>query len=231
MPCSWSHSFMEWHRGNSKYDLGIHLTHTCKWKNYKWRPLSGYGETPLLYDKDGFMRESVDEEFKEIPVDQIRKEMMIQMEIAQRRGLKISHIDNHMWTVAQSDANLEEYFKLAILFKLTPHIPKWTLWNEERKALVGKYGFKVVDNSISICEANSYEEKKGKLFEKLLNIQSGLNLLTLHPVIDTPEIREIIPKWEERYFEYKLFMEDETEEVIKRSGIKLIAWKDVGNIK
>lgn len=39
--------------GNPKYDCGIHLTLTCEWLNYKFRPVLPASEGPFLIDEDG----------------------------------------------------------------------------------------------------------------------------------------------------------------------------------
>jgi hypothetical protein len=49
----------------------------------------------------------------------------------------------------------------------------------------------------------------------------------VHPIIDTPEIRAIIPRWEERWMEYQLLMNQEVKDVLKQNKVDLICWKDL----
>jgi chitin disaccharide deacetylase len=41
--------------------LGIHLTLTFEWKNYKWSGVSSLNEIPGLINKDGYMYASVED--------------------------------------------------------------------------------------------------------------------------------------------------------------------------
>jgi hypothetical protein len=88
----------------------------------------------------------------------------------------------------------------------------------------GTSSMKPVDHQIGIPHSPGYglEEKRKALYESLINLKEGVSLLTLHPVIDSPEIRYIIPDWEHRYDEYLLFMEDGTMDEIKKNRIRLI---------
>ena len=55
VPCAWTKEVAEYakmHRGS--HDLGIHLTVTCEWKNYKWGPVASKDKVASLIDPNGF---------------------------------------------------------------------------------------------------------------------------------------------------------------------------------
>ena len=37
IPSPWIKEVAEFHKENPNYDIGLHLTLTAEWKNYKWR--------------------------------------------------------------------------------------------------------------------------------------------------------------------------------------------------
>lgn len=224
IPCHWAYDFIKWHKENPSYDVGLHFTLNCEWERSRWRPLSSYEEAESLFDEEGFMHKRVEEEFKSIPVSIIELEMNRQVELAKRWGLSPSHIDSHMWYATAKEDYMEAYLKMAKKMMVVPHIPEWSLWNEERKRIVKKSGFCSVNNSVSIGDHENYEQKKEAFLTALENLNPGLNVYTVHPVINTPEIREIIPEWKNRYNEYKLLLDDDIEKAIRYFDIKLVSW-------
>lgn len=231
VPCPWTFDFINWHRQNSKYDVGIHLTHTCEWDAYKWRPLAGKDQAPELYNPDGFMWKGVDKEINKVSPGQVKLEMRLQIEQAMNWGLKPSHIDTHMFAVAGVLENFKAYLDLAREYGIQAFIPQWLLWDDERRSLADNYGFPVVNNVSGIRgKGNDYASYRESLYGTLESVKPGLNELIIHPVTDTPEIRAIIPSWEQRNMEYRLFMDEETDKVIKDLGINVVNWADVKNI-
>ena len=81
-------------------------------------------------------------------------------------------------------------------------------------------------NAVSSGDGSDYRAKKRSLLENVSKLDKGLNVLTIHPVIDTHEIRQIIPDWEQRYLKYLLFMDDKVKEHIQKYRIKLISWEE-----
>lgn len=226
MPCSWALEFVKWHRENPQYDVGIHITHTCEWDTARWRPLSDEKDVPGLLDEDGFMWRGFKKEIAAVPAQQVELETKRQYELALKWGMKPTHFDNHMWTLAGTAEFFRMYLDTARESDVIAHIPEWSLWDDERKSIVREYGMPVV-KGISSGEGMDYQTKKASFFESLKNVQPGLNVLTLHPVIDTPEIRAVIPEWENRYNEYQLFMDDDTAKALKDAGIHLVSWGEV----
>lgn len=228
MPCAWACDFIKWTRENPQFDIGIHTTFTCEWDVARWRPLSGEEEIPGLYDEEGFAPRTGDRVGKTVSPEQFRQEMKRQIRLAVKWGLKFSHLDNHMWVAAANPEFFRIYLEEAAACGVAAHIPQWLGYSCEMEEIYRQSGLRRVDASIALPGGDcSYEAKKEAFYKKLENVKPGLNIITIHPLIDTPEIREIVPDFRNRNAEYKIFMEDTTAGEIKKNGIRLIDWSGI----
>lgn len=92
VPCPWfEHAAATFQYPN--VDLGVHLTLTCEWRHYTWRPLT---LAPSLMDSNDRMHPTIEALMQCANAEDIRRECRRQIEIALRRGLPISYVDVHM---------------------------------------------------------------------------------------------------------------------------------------
>jgi chitin disaccharide deacetylase len=227
--CPWSYEFIQWWKVNSTYDVGIHTTLTCEWEDYRWKPLLGKSEVPGLIDDNGFLFMDNDEVLEKATPEEIEKEVRAQINQAILWGLKPSHLDRHMYTICMCPEYFEKYITLAKEYNIPyqmgareyDSIDKLSERVPVKKLLDGVYSGEGID----------YKSKKAFLKRSLMDMKPGFHQLTIHPVIDTPEIRRIIPSWHERYLEYQLFMDEEILEYINELGIKRVSWSDIDGYK
>lgn len=79
--------------------VGIHLNLNSEWKEYKWGPVTPYDKVPSLVDPFGKFYGTRKELFSHRPkVSGVARELQAQIDLAKRKGLKISYVDNHMST-------------------------------------------------------------------------------------------------------------------------------------
>ena len=76
-----------------QYPIGVHLTMTSEWPNYRWKPLT---DGKSLVDADGFMWRSSKDVAKNAKLDELEAEIRAQIERAHAMGMHPSHLDNHM---------------------------------------------------------------------------------------------------------------------------------------
>ena len=92
VPCPWfEHAAAEFRL--AEIDLGVHLTLTCEWDHYKWRPLS---RGRSLLDSSGHQYSSIQKLMENATAEDIRAECRLQIETALSRGLPIVYADLHM---------------------------------------------------------------------------------------------------------------------------------------
>ena len=220
-PCAYAFDFVRWWRRHKHFDTGIHFTLTCEWEHAKWRPVGEYSQTSGLWNPDGFMWQSNDEVLQNATLDDVRRELDAQIKLALNWGLAPSHFDRHMHTVTLNRELYGIYANLAKKYNAPHQITK-----DEGYLTGNDTGTKAIDRLIGIGGGPglSLAQKTERLYETLKNLPPGVTQLTIHPVIDTPEIRYIIPDWHERYDEYQLFMAERTREIINTHNIELISY-------
>lgn len=225
MPCPWAYEFIQWWKENSGYDVGVHSTLTCEWEGYRWRPLLGKSEVPGLIDDEGFLFMGNDGVLAKATPEEIEREVRAQIEQAIQWGLKPTHLDRHMYTICMCPEYFEKYIALA-----KEYIIPYQMAIKEYDAidkLSERVPVRKLDGDVLSGKGADYETKKASLKKALKEMKSGFYQLTIHPIIDTPEIRKIIPGWEERYLEYQLFMDGEILDYMNELGIKRISWSDI----
>jgi hypothetical protein len=114
MPCPWVPDFKKYMDKHPDLDVGLHLTLTSEWDNYRWGPLAGKAAVPGLVDKQGCLYASVGAVYFSAKADEIDMEIRAQLDRALSMGIKPTHLDSHMGTLFAKDAFLDKYIKLGI---------------------------------------------------------------------------------------------------------------------
>ena len=113
MPCPWAEDMIKWAIKNPKHDIGIHLTLTSEWKNYRWGTLTDPKEVSGLLDQEGKMWRSVPEVVTNASADEVKKEVKAQIDKAIAMGHNPSHIDTHMGTLYGHPSYVKVFFDVA----------------------------------------------------------------------------------------------------------------------
>ncbi len=94
--------------------VGIHLNLNSEWKEYKWGPVTPYNQVPSLVDEFGKFYGTRKALFAHRPkLEEVAKELRAQIDLAKRKGLNISYIDNHMSAAIATLEFQEEMEKIA----------------------------------------------------------------------------------------------------------------------
>jgi predicted glycoside hydrolase/deacetylase ChbG (UPF0249 family) len=117
--CPWYQEAVEILKKNPQVSVGVHLTLTSEWKNYRWGPVTGREAVPSLVDGVGYFHHSTDAFAKSgYKIEEVEKELTAQIERALASGLKISYIDPHMGIALSTPALRALTEKLARKYKL-----------------------------------------------------------------------------------------------------------------
>jgi chitin disaccharide deacetylase len=117
MPCAWAYDAIQTFK-STKLDIGVHLTLTAEWKNYKWSPIVGSNVAPSLVNEYGHMYSSNEEVAKNVKIEEVEKELTAQIELAKKMGLDITHLDTHMGSILGRPDLINLYFSLGQKYKL-----------------------------------------------------------------------------------------------------------------
>jgi len=117
--CPWYQEAVEILKRYPNVSVGVHLTLTSEWKNYRWGPVTGRTAVPGLVDEVGYFPHSTSAFAKSgYKMDEVETELSAQIERALASGLKITYIDPHMG-IALSTPELRTLTeKLARKYKL-----------------------------------------------------------------------------------------------------------------
>ena len=237
MPCPWAYEFMRWYQNHPDLDVGIHITLTSEWASYRWRPLTA---SRGLLDKAGFMYRNSEAVATHASVLEIRQETIAQIQQALDWGVKPTHIDTHMGTSLASLEFAKAYIGTAKEFGLPPMIldpgPQVMAALEDQgydprlAELMQRESTPKLTALFGAAGKDTYNDTKQAIYQQLENLPSGISYLIIHPAQESDTMRAITDSWQQRYWEYRIFMEDETREKINGLGIKLVTWRELVSV-
>jgi hypothetical protein len=88
VPCPWLPEVAFFFRDFSTADLGLHLTLTSEWKNYKWGPAAPRGTVSSLVDSIGYFHESCATLAARARPEEVELELRAQIEKAKAMGYR-----------------------------------------------------------------------------------------------------------------------------------------------
>ena len=112
-PCPSADDFILWAIDNPKEDIGMHLTLTSEWKEYRWGPITPAEEVPGLIDPEGMLWHEVPQVVMSASAEEVEKEIRAQIDKAIAMGHQPTHIDTHMGTLYGHPSYVQVFFKVA----------------------------------------------------------------------------------------------------------------------
>lgn len=237
VPCPWFYEIATFANDKPHFDHGIHLTLTCEWKNYKFGPVLPLSEVPSLVDEHGYFYKKRAQLKSSATIEDVEKELDAQIKKAIQFGLKPTHLDSHMYSAGASPEFWKVYRRLGKKYKLP------VLMSRQFMDMVG------LDCKQNIVEDDLLIDKgylgvfelfeSGKLSDyysqALENLESGLNIILIHPAFDDNEMKGITinhPNFgsEWRQIDFDSFTSKENKAKLKANDIQLITWNDIRNL-
>ncbi len=224
-PCPWFPEAVAMLHANPTYDVGVHLTLTSEWDNYKWRPISGAksiatedGYCHTRYRKrDGYPDEIVFEGCGWTPED-VETEFRAQIELVRKRIPWASHVTNHMGYLRDDPVFSDIVKRLAAEYDLAVDLPAHRF---ERFRGFG-------ENSQTLPAA----DKVNALRQNLEALPPGRWLFVDHPAYDQPETRALHhPGYEnvatDRQGVVDAWTDSQVLQIVESRGIRLVSYADV----
>ncbi|MEK8131204.1 polysaccharide deacetylase family protein [Paenibacillus filicis] len=219
--------------------VGLHLTLTSEFEGFRWSSLTGAAS---LQDESGQLHRTVEAfERQAVPAD-VKRELVAQYEAVRRAGLRISHVDNHMgslyglatgrsylpdvlWRCARWGLPFRLFRKIDPRDSFLASIPGAQGTLNKVVALADALGVPLPDYLIShpyhTEPGETYESFKGMLIGKLYELPEGVVETYIHPAADDAVMRELIPSWEKRVWEYRLMLDDDFAYALRDAGVTL----------
>jgi predicted glycoside hydrolase/deacetylase ChbG (UPF0249 family) len=242
IPCPWFPKVAEYCRQKSNADMGVHLTLTSEWDNYRWSPISTSLRESGLVDEEGYFYRSTEEAQTHGDPEAVLVELQAQIDRALGAGIHVTHIDTHMNTVAHPKY-VNSYIQLAIQYKLPFLFPrqdeagfKKLGIDAETAQIAAKLVHTLEDSGIPLVDhaagldLDKPKDRLEQAKQAISDLQPGITHFIIHPSIETDELKAITPDWQSRVADYHSFMDDEIRQHIKKVGVQIIGYKTLKSL-
>jgi predicted glycoside hydrolase/deacetylase ChbG (UPF0249 family) len=242
IPCPWFPKVAEYCRQKSNADMGVHLTLTSEWDNYRWSPISTSLRESGLVDEEGYFYRSTEEAQTHGDPEAVLVELQAQIDRALGAGIHVTHIDTHMNTVAHPKYG-NSYIQLAIQYKLPFLFPrqdeagfKKLGIDAETAQIAAKLVHTLEDSGIPLVDhaagldLDKPKDRLEQAKQAISDLQPGITHFIIHPSIETDELKAITPDWQSRVADYHSFMDDEIRQHIKKIGVQIIGYKTLKSL-
>ncbi len=252
MPCSWVPDLANRVGENSDLDLGLHLTLTSEWENYRWGPVLGSGGAPTLVDKEGKLYKTVAEVVENASVEEVEMEIRAQILLSISMGFNPTHLDSHMGTLFATQEFMGIYLKLGMEYGIPVMIPAGhnTLisagiseeLNEQTKG-IGKQlwdsGLPVIDDllnesygwnlpeGIEESDENLRNYKTEKYIEAIGRTKPGITYVIMHCSEPSEIFSEISDSGPTRKGDLLAMLDPKLRKYIKDEGIILTTFREL----
>jgi predicted glycoside hydrolase/deacetylase ChbG (UPF0249 family) len=242
VPCSWFPKVAEFCRRKSDADMGVHLTLTSEWDNYRWSPISTGLHDSGMIDGEGYFYRSTEEAQTHGDPMAVQSELQAQVNRALIAGIQVTHVDTHMNTVAHPKF-VNSYIQLAIQKKIPFLFPRQDeagfrelgIDAETAKLAANlvlsleESGIPLVDQATGL-DLDKPNDRLDQAKQAISNLEPGITHFIIHPSIDTPELRAIAPDWQSRVADYQTFMNNELRKHIENVGVQVISYKTLKSL-
>ncbi len=242
VPCPWFPATAVYCRENQaakpQIDMGVHLTLTSEWDNFRWGPAAECGIQSGLLDTEGYFYRDCDPVQAQAQGTAVTRELTAQIERALAAGVDVTHIDSHMGCLFHPRF-LSIYFQLAQTYRLPALTLRATAVEKQAELFFDPAALNVFVEALDQMETDGYplldsvemmslDQSENRLEEgrrRLDQLKAGVHYFIVHPSVDTPELRAIAPDWRCRVADYELFTSDKWREVVEASGVKVFGWR------
>lgn len=235
VPCPWFPEIAVWAKNNPEADLGLHLTLTAEWKNYKWDGVLPASEIPSLIAADGYFYPASDLMAGSARPEEVEKEIRAQVQRAIDFGIQPTHLDTHMAGLFQTPSLFKAYQKVGKEFKIPVMIPIEDI--QAIQPLVDALDpSMVVVNRVLMMAPGVTADKWNETYTGwMTELKPGVNVLLVHLAYDDAEMQAVTvdhpdfgAAWRQRDLNYVL--SDEFRQVLKERGIQLVTWREIQKI-
>ena len=223
-------------------DLGVHITLTSEWDEYRWRPISTSDKESGLFDLQGYFHASSSEvQNKANPVF-VREELIAQINAAMLAGIVPTYIDTHMGAVAHPKF-MFDYINAGTSRKIPPMLFRFTKdeWmkiglDEASASMVEIFLLKLEEQGVPLLDhlrtipLDQPDDRYTQAVNIFETLPAGITHFIIHPAEETQELKAITPDWQSRVGDFHLFRDRSIHNYLKNNGIHIIGYKDIKSV-
>ena len=190
MPSPFAEEVAVYYLENPKIDLGLHLTFTSEWIDYKWPGVASADEIGTLLDEEGFLHQNNVTVIKEASNYQIKIELQAQIDYARTLGIVPTHLDSHEGTLFFDTEFLRTYIEVGHQNQIPVFIPKLLAPHFDEQFPLPPQVV-LVDQMFMALKGIELNEMEEYYLNVLSSINPGLNQLLIHMAFDDEEMNAI----------------------------------------
>ena len=231
MPSPFAEEVAAYYLEHPQIDLGLHLTFTAEWTDYKWPGVAPANKIETLLDDEGFLHQKKVTVIKEGINAEIKTELQAQIDYARALGISPTHMDSHEGTLFFDPAFFRTYIEVGHQNQIPVFVPKLLAPHfDEHFPLPPQVV--LVDQMFMALKGTELDAMESYYVEVLSSIKPGLNQLLVHLAFDDEEMKAITKdreaygtKW--RAKDYQVVSSKKFQDLLKQNEIKLIQWRDI----
>jgi hypothetical protein len=239
MPTPWVVWFKKYMDDNPGLCVGAHLMLCNEWDEYGISPLAGKPAVPGLVDPEGNFWDNNRLLVENATADEVETEILAQIDRAETMGIKLSHIDSHMWSLFETDAFMERYVKVAIekdlplrivegveggYARLDSHVVKMSRKHTKR---VWDAGLPVLDDLHTQSYNWETTDKYNYFARDIRNLKPGITEFVVHLTKPDDVIGYITDNRTKLYGDYNALTDPRILRVIEEEGVILTTWMEL----
>lgn len=234
VPCPWLNEVAAHAKDHPNADLGLHLTLTSEWKNFRWGPVESKDKVSSLLDPSGYLFPETGPAVQNIKAEEAEREIRAQLERAIAVGIRPTHLDSHMGVLFARPDLFAVYVKVAHDY----HLPFLAVRvADERAKLLSLLSEKdaIVDAIVMAIPAVHADQWKEFYGAAIKSLKPGLSEMIVHLGHDDAELQAVTidhpdfgSAWRQR--DYNFVTSPEFKKVLEENHIVLIKWRDLGKL-
>jgi len=239
MPCPWVPEFVAYLKDHPKVDAGVHITLTAEWDGYRWAPVAGRSAVPGLVDPAGCLHDNVPLVVQNATPTEFEAEIRAQIELAEKMGIDVTHIDSHMGTCYATPEFFARYVKVAIEKQIPILIGAGRFSDDAEDSEIYKllqpYLVKLWDAGLPVLDtidSRSYDWKnldtrKQKYIDMIRTLKPGVTWFNCHPTMGTEEGKALSGNREILFSDYEVLVDPDVKKAIEEEGVILTTWREL----
>jgi len=231
VPCPWLLEVARFARENPEYDLGLHLTLTAEWQEYKWNGVSSSSDIPSLLNEHGFMHNNTGDVRDRANPEEVRREIQAQIDVARKLGIRPTHLDSHMGALFETPDLFRVYVESGIDNKIPVFVPHQALALLPGDSPLTK-SIITVEYLGSASPGISAADWEKQYVDLLDNCKPGLNKIIVHLGFNDDELQAVTinhtdfgAEW--RSLDLQTVESPSFKKALNDRGIQLVTYREI----
>ncbi|MDC0554970.1 polysaccharide deacetylase family protein, partial [Flavobacteriaceae bacterium] len=179
MPCDFISDVGNFAVNNPEIDLGLHLTVTSEWRDYKWDGVAKSNLISSMIDKKGNLFENKKKFTLNASAKDLKKELQAQIDLAKSIGIKPTHIDSHEGALFFDQNIFKTYLEVGEENQLPVFVPSDVAVHFD-KSFPKPENVVIVENFHMALPSLEFKDWNNYYINIIENLKPGLSEIIVH---------------------------------------------------